>query len=234
LYITTTVNFGDKPAGCIAIAAARETAAMDEGKYREAAWFLMNRTYVDDATAGADSMERLKTLSGELEAVAKRGGFEFKETLMSGDKEDADGESHKVLGLIWPEENVVLDEEPEKALPDVITKRELWRVAQGQYDPLGLLCAFTIRFKILMRSIVEETSQKVAGWDEPVPAGTNEEFPRVVSHLGELRAITFPRAAKPKEEVVGKPMLLIFGDGSTMASCALAYLRWQMADGTVQ
>ncbi len=31
VYITTTVNFGDKPAGCIAIAAARETAAMDEG-----------------------------------------------------------------------------------------------------------------------------------------------------------------------------------------------------------
>jgi hypothetical protein len=29
-------------------------------------------------------------------------------------------------------------------------------------------------------------------------------------------------------------MLLIFGDGSTMASCALAYPRWQMADGTVQ
>jgi hypothetical protein len=104
VYITTTVNFGDKSAGCIAIAAARETAAMDEGEYREAAWFLMNRTYVDDATAGADSMERLKTLSGELEAVAKRDGFEFKETLMSGDKEDADGEPHKVLGLIWETE----------------------------------------------------------------------------------------------------------------------------------
>jgi hypothetical protein len=59
-------------------------------------------------------------------------------------------------------ENVVLDEEPEKALPDVITKRELWRVAQGKYNPLGLLCAFTIRFKILMRSIMEEMSQKVA------------------------------------------------------------------------
>jgi hypothetical protein len=86
----------------------------------------------------------------------------------------------------------------------------------------------------LMRSIAEEASQKVAGWDELVPAGTNEEFRKVVSHLGELRAITFPRAAKPKEEVVGKPMLLVFGDASTMASCALAYLRWQMADGTVQ
>jgi hypothetical protein len=96
------------------------------------------------------------------------------------------------------------------------------------------LCAFTIRFKILMRSIVGETSQKVTGWDDPVPAGTNEEFRRVISHLGELRAITFPRAVKPKEEVVGKPMLLIFGDRSRAAICSLAYLRWQMADGTVQ
>ena len=134
--------------------------------------------------AGADSMEHLRTLSGELEAVAKRGGFEFKDTLMFGDEEDENGEPHKVLGLIWETEanrlrvdvklnlgakkaglhlmeNIELDEEPEKALPDVITKRELWRVAQGKYDPLGLLCAFTIRFKILMRSIVEETSQKV-------------------------------------------------------------------------
>jgi hypothetical protein len=257
VYTTTTVNFGDKPAGCIAIAAARETAAMDEGEFREAAWFLQNRTYVDDATAGADSMDRLETLSGEMEAVAKRGGFEFKETLMSEDKEDENGEPRKVLGLIWETEadrlkvgvklnlgakraglhlmeNIELSEGPEKALLEVITKRELWRLAQGQYDPLGLLCAFTICFKIMMRSIVGETSQKVTGWDDPVPASTNKEFREVVTHLGELRAITFPRAAKPKEEVVGKPMLLIFGDGSTLASCALAYLRWQMANGTVQ
>jgi hypothetical protein len=155
-----------------------------------------------------------------MEAMAKGGGFEFKETLMSGNKENANGEPHKVLGLIWETEadrlrvdvklnlgakkaglhlmeNVVLEDEPEKALLEVITKRELWRVAQGQYDPLGLLCSFTIRFKILMRSLVEEASHKVVGWDKLVPAGTNKEFRRVVSHLAELRAITFLRAAKP-------------------------------------
>jgi hypothetical protein len=192
-----------------------------------------------------------------MEAVAKRGSFEFKETLMSGDKEDENGEPRKVLGLIWETEadrlkvdvklnlvakkaglhlmeNIELKEGSEKALPEAITKRELWRVAQGQYDALGLLCAFTVRFKILMRSIVGEGPPKVSGWDDLVPANTNKEFREVVTHLGELRAITFPRAAKPKEEVVGKPMLLIFGDGSTLASCALAYLRWHMADGTVQ
>jgi len=79
-----------------------------------------------------------------------------------------------------------------------------------------------------MSGLVEETPNKVFGWDEFIPAGTNEEFGKVVSHLGELRA----KGGEAK--VVGKPMLLIFGDGSTMASCALAYLRRQMADGTVQ
>ncbi len=259
-YINATVNFGDKPARCIAIASARETAEKFGRMHPEAAWFLKYRTYVDDAMAGADSMECLRTLSEEMEVVAKQGGFEFKETLMSGDKENGDGEPHKVLGLIWETEvdhlrvdmklnlgakraglhlmdNVELDNEPGKALPEIITKRELWRVAQSQYDPLGLLgclCVFTIRFKVLMRSMVEEASGKVSGWDEPIPAGTNKEFRQVVSHLAELRAITFPRAAKPKEAVVCKPMLLIFGEGSTTASCALAYLRWQMANGMVQ
>jgi hypothetical protein len=247
VYITTTVNFRDKPAGCIAIAAARETAERFGGKFPKAAWFLKFRTYMDAATAGADTMARLKRLSSEMEAVARQGGFEFKETLMSGDKEKDDSEPHKVLGLIWETEkdrlrvdvklnlgakraglhllgNVELEDEPEKAF---ITKRELWRVAQGQYDPLGLLCGYTVRFKVLIRSLAEESTGRVVGWDEPVPEGTNKEF-------ADLRAITFPRAAKPHEAVIGKPILMIFGDGSTLASCALAYLRWQMADGSVQ
>jgi hypothetical protein len=131
-------------------------------------------------------------------------------------------------------DNLELEEEPERALPDVITKRELWRVAQGQYDPLGLLCGFTVRFKILMRSLAEESTGRVVGWDDPVPAGTNREFREVVKHLADLRAISFPRSVKPLGAVKGKPTLMIFGDGSSSASCALAYLRWRMADGTVQ
>ncbi len=147
VYINTTVNFGDKPAGCIAIFAARETAETFGGMHPEAAWFLKYRTYMDDATAGADSMEHLRTLSEEMEVVAKQGSFEFKETLMFGDKENADGEPHKVLGLIWETEvdhlrvdvklklgakraglhlmdNDELDNEPGKALTEIITKRK--------------------------------------------------------------------------------------------------------------
>jgi hypothetical protein len=78
-----TVNFSDKPVGFIAIAAARETAEEFCGEYPEAAWFLQYRAYVDDATMGADSMECLQAMSKEIELVAKQGGFEFQEILIS-------------------------------------------------------------------------------------------------------------------------------------------------------
>jgi hypothetical protein len=55
VYVTTTVNFGDRPAECIAIAALRETAERYGGDLPEAAWFLKYRTYVDDAVAGSDT-----------------------------------------------------------------------------------------------------------------------------------------------------------------------------------
>jgi hypothetical protein len=156
-FITTRVNYGDQPAGCIAIAAVRETATrFGEGR-EKAAWFLKNWTYVDDATAGAGSVEAAKQVSQDMEDILKNGGFRFKETVMSGDPLGRDGELRKVLGLRWDtqrdeicvditlnygekvkgaylEEDAPLTD-PESALPRVITRRVLWRVAQSQYDP---------------------------------------------------------------------------------------------------
>jgi hypothetical protein len=52
IFVTTRVNYRDRPAGCIAIAAVRETA-MRFGKGKEkAAWFLKNWMYVGDAAGG--------------------------------------------------------------------------------------------------------------------------------------------------------------------------------------
>jgi hypothetical protein len=160
VYVTT-VNFGDRPPGCIAIAAMRETAERYGGDLPEAAWFLKNLTHVDDAVAEADSLERLKELSAELEVVAAWGGFQFKETLMSGDIAADPSEPRKVLGLVWEtqrdkpqvnvklntggkvggarvQEDIDLEGDLDRAIPEAITKRILWRVEQGQYDPLGL------------------------------------------------------------------------------------------------
>ena len=99
VYCTTTVNFGDKPAGYIAIAAIKETADLFGGD-GEAAYFLKNCTYVDDCVAGSNSKPELEKISRELEEIVAKGGFKFKETHMTCDP-IKDGEPIKVLGLIW-------------------------------------------------------------------------------------------------------------------------------------
>jgi hypothetical protein len=155
--VTTRVNYGDRSAGCIAIAAVRETADRF-GRGREtAAWFLKNRTYMDDATGGASSAEVARQVSQDMEDILENGGFRFKETVMSGDPLKEGGELRKVLRWDTQEDEICvviklnygekvkgayLEEDapladPESALPQVVMRRVLWRVAQSQYDPLA-------------------------------------------------------------------------------------------------
>jgi hypothetical protein len=175
---------------------------------------------VDDAVAGAETLGRLKELSIELETVAAWGGFQFKETLMSGDKATDPSEPREVLGLIWEtqqdklqvdvklntgvkrggarvKEDVDLEGNLDKAIPEAITKRVFWRVAQGQYDPLDLLCAFTIRFKIIMRSLTPEEEGDSVGWDEPIPSAAEAQFREVLQQLKDLKKVEFHRFVWP-------------------------------------
>jgi hypothetical protein len=107
---------------------------------------------------------------------------------MSGDPLGETGELRKVLGLRWDTERdeICLDiklnygekikgaylednaplSNPESALPQVITRRILWRVAQSQYDPLGLLSVYMVRWKQLMRKVT--LKGKGGGWESPL------------------------------------------------------------------
>ncbi len=91
IFVTTRVNYGDKPAGCIATAVVRETAVkFGEGR-EKAAWFLKNRTYVDDATGGAEDAATARQVSQDMENILENGGFRFKETIMTGDPRERKG-----------------------------------------------------------------------------------------------------------------------------------------------
>jgi hypothetical protein len=205
VVVTTTVNFGDKPAGCIAIAAVRETASMFGENKPEAQWFIQNRTYIDDCMAGHDILEELKKISEDLDELVEQGGFKFKDTHMSGDLLDNDI-PRKVLGLFWDTQfdrlqlgikinfsgkrkgaklapNIDLEEEDiDEVTPEIVTKRLVWRVAQAQYDPLGLISPFMIQFKLVMGSLCPEEG-KVTGWDEAIPVSAVEAFKKAISGL---------------------------------------------------
>jgi hypothetical protein len=199
-------------------------------------------------------MEEARKVSQDMEDILENGGFRFKETVMAGDPLEEGGELRKVLGLRWDtqEDNICVDiklnygekvkgayleedaplADPESALPQIITRRVLWRVAQSQYDPLGLLSVYMVKWKLLMRKVT--LKGKEGNWETPLDKEEEEEFRQLLRDLKELREIRFPRCVQPLEGQFRRPMLLVFGVGSREACCTLAYLRWERDDGTAR
>jgi hypothetical protein len=101
---------------------------------------------------------------------------------------------------------------PESALPSRVTRRILWRVTQSQYDPLGLLSMYMVKWKLLMRKVT--LKGKGGGWVSTLDQEEEEEFKGLLRDLNELRKIRFPRCMQPLEGQFKKPLLLVFGDGS--------------------
>jgi hypothetical protein len=87
-----------------------------------------------------------------------------------------------------------------------------------------------------MRGLSDEGEGAHIGWDDPVPTNVESDFREVLGYLKDLKKVSFPRSIWPESgrgQVKGGPMLLIFRDGWVEASCALAYLRWELENGLV-
>ena len=249
IYKTRCVNFGDKPAGAVALTAMRNTADLYRSIDEEAADKLRDDSYVDDTSSGADTRERAVELSMNMEKIAAMGGFKFKKTTMSGD----DADPIRILGTGWDtrDDTLFLEvkvntsnkvkglrKEPDIELddilnnfPDVLTKRIIWRIVLGQFDLLGLASVFFIRLKLLMRDLSDEEGRKL-DWDEAVQSNVKERFVKVLLMLKEVKTLRFKRCVKPVDrDEESKPDLLMFGDGSQQAFCTLAYIRWRLSNG---
>ena len=249
IYATDCVNFGDKPAGCIALTCVRETAELYSSIDPEAAQKLKDDGYVDDVASGAEDEEAAKRVSMNMNKIVEMGGFKFKSTVMSGDA----GDPRRVLGTGWDTEkdqlfievkvntsakrkglrtepNIAFDE-IKANFPKTITKRIIWRVVLGQFDLLGLASVFFVRLKLLMRDLSGEEGQKI-GWDTPLSEDLRIRFMDILEMMGGIQTLRFPRCIKPAGIMAGiKPDLLVFGDGSKQAFCSLAYVRWHLTDG---
>ncbi len=184
-----------------------------------------------------------KQVSQDMEDILENGGFWFKETVMSGDFLEKGEDLRKVLGLRWDTEkdDICVDvklnngekikgaylkedaplSNPESVLPQVITRRILWRVAQSQYDPLGLLIVYMVRWKLLMRRVT--LKGKGGGWESLLDKEEEDKFRNLLRDLNDLREVRFPRCVQPLEGQFKKPLLMVFGDGSREASCTLVY-----------
>jgi hypothetical protein len=253
VYVTTTVNFGDKPADCVAQTAVRETARLYRHLNEAAAELIQHSTFCDDTLGGGDTREEAQRISDGMDKIVEMGGFSYKDRVMSGDKREAGSEPRKVMGLGWDEQqdeiyvdmkvNVSTKKKGIRDKPDLdlslikdlmpqqITKRIVWQIVLGQYDLLGLVSVFTIRLKLIMRELSKDETGKLS-WDEPIPADTTEKFVQVLGEMEQLKSVTFPRCVIPAGvDPAVKPQLLCFSDGSTSAFCSLIYGRWKLIGG---
>ena len=246
----TSVSFGDKPAGNIAITALHETAKMGERQYPEAAEIVLNNSYVDDITDSIDTLAKATRITREIDKLIGEGGFQVKEWIMSstnGDSKDETftkgvGKNPSVLGLTSVQSEDVLkfviklNFSPKKRgircepdlikenlphqIPTFITKRLVLSQVNGIDDPLGLITPFTVVAKIFLR----ELWKRKLDWDEDVGEDDRAKVIRFFTNAFELEDISFERCMKPTGSV-GDPVLITFCDASINAFGACSYFR---------
>ncbi|XP_054601662.2 uncharacterized protein [Nothobranchius furzeri] len=84
-YAITRVNIGDKPAGCIAQLAMRETANLPPFSHlQEERKVLQFSSYVDDIFVSHNNPVRLREITANVKMILKAGGFELKPWVYSG------------------------------------------------------------------------------------------------------------------------------------------------------
>ena len=94
------------------------------------------------------------------------------------------------------------------------------------YDPLGLICPFTLMAKVYLR----ETWSRKLEWDDQLPADLCKNWFNFFTALFKLQRLNLDRCLRPADSV-GRPWLIILSDGSDLAYGFAAYVRWKLESG---
>ena len=209
---------------------------------------------MDDVVTGADDHDGANTLKSGIEEILNKGGFKIKGFITSGGKSDdlsllPYSGMESVLGVWWnPEKDVFrvkvrinLSKKSRQArtsedlkieeipilLETPVTRRLLLGITNSCNDTYGSLAPLTVALKIGLRKI------NGRGWDEELPLDLKEEWVRALTKLKQAETVTFKRCVKP-ENAVGKPSLIVCNDGSEVAMCTTAHIRWMCDDDSIQ
>ncbi|KAI2651191.1 Endoplasmic reticulum mannosyl-oligosaccharide 1,2-alpha-mannosidase [Labeo rohita] len=172
-YAITRVNIGDKPAGCIAQLAMRESANLPQ----------FSRSYVDNIVISYNSLDLKIMISKSSQRNVSAGKQEVtpKAVILPNQLKDED---NKALGLGYTVEDdkfhimdrINFSKRKEKMrlgqdlllgqvraqTPDPLTQRELLSQVSGLYDPIGLATPIKQGGAILVRRAFQEAKPRVA------------------------------------------------------------------------
>ena len=189
------------------------------------------------------------TFDGTIPQILELVSFSAKTIIISGDNHEKVLEKlGRVLGHTWyPKEdlleftlaiNICPKTSAGRTGPDlnkddigklftfIFTRRMCLAILAGFYDPSGLVTCYLIRWKIALKDL----NQFQLGWDDPIPQDHQEVWRKLVQEALESEPIQFHRSLVT-EDCLGRPELIVFFDGSTLAYCAVVYCRWRLSTG---
>jgi hypothetical protein len=135
----------------------------------------------------------------------------------------------KALGVTWEASNDLLTfQYAAPSIPDQLTKRVVTSFAAKIFDPLQILCPFTIQAKILL----QKAWSRGLTWDEKLPDDLSKSWEQWFKQLTQLRELKLRRCLR-QDQSVDSQSVHTFVDASTQAYAAVSYIHNIYHDGTV-
>lgn len=105
------------------------------------------------------------------------------------------------------------------------TKRSCLALLAQAWDPIGLVAAVTLKFRIHL----QELRSAGYGWDDVLPEVTQQKWKRNEEALNQLLTLKFDRKLKPSG-ATGSPQVHGFADGGELGYGAGIFRRWKLHD----
>ena len=258
IYVMTRAWYGVVPTGNQAGHAITHLAALFESTYPTASNTLTRDIYVDDISSGANSdSDREEQIKGVINILGA-GGFSLKYIVKSGEKPppnaSEDDCSVKLLGYVWKSESDTMHpgfnelnfnkKVQGSKLPNVtpianlqdalellsntsLTRRMIVSVLAELYDPCGFWEPWKLQLKLLSRSL------SGLGWDEILPAKTQDEWKIPLSNLVDYPKLSISRCCFPMNiDTNAKSRLICLTDAAEHAGGAVVYAGRETSPGT--
>ncbi|XP_058802831.1 uncharacterized protein LOC131670868 [Phymastichus coffea] len=234
-YRLTTVTYGTACAPFQAIRVLLQLASDERLKFPVGASILERNVYVDDALAGADTLENAKDARDQLAGILHSAGMELDKwspnhpALLTGlsdvSTRDLPIDAPDVvstLGLLWsPRSDAFRFRVNHDELKPPTTKRAILSIVARLFDPMGWLGPVLIRAKIPIQKLWLQG----CNWDDPLDISSQEECDLFCRQLRDVEGISIPRflgrAAETRWYLHG------FADASERAYGACLYFLTQ-------
>ena len=132
---------------------------------------------------------------------------------------EAELHTSSLLGMQWNVDNDTLNvcRGADKEVPNKIINRAVLSFVESVFDPLGLLAPFTMRMRILLKTIWDKTGQQ---WDDAIEKEGKQKNLEWVRELAQLK--NMPLNRRYLERSYKKIDLHIFSDASLESMCIVA------------